>query len=101
MLPTRVPKGRATLVNVSTISPNQTVYFGVRFPDANDGRKLGYTEELDIISYFYLSQTNTQAALIAISPVMAELDPTPVETEVTEAMAKPNRIRRKSKAPFE
>ena len=76
-------------------------YFRVRVLDANVGRKLGYIEELDIISYFYLSQTNAQAALIAISPVMAELDPSPVEAEVTEAMAKPKRTRSKSKAPFE
>ena len=55
---TLVPKGRATFINVSTISPNQTGYSRVSVPDADVGRKLGDTEQLDIISYFHLSQTN-------------------------------------------
>ncbi len=72
----------------------------MRVTDADVGRKLGYTEQLDIISYFNLSQTNAQAALTASpSPaVPAEPEPTPVEDEVVEAIAKPKRPRRKSKA---
>ena len=98
---TLVPKGRATFINMSTISPNQTGYCRVRVPDADVGRKLGYSEQLDIISCFNLSKTNAQAALTATPAVAAELEPTPVEAEVIEAMAKPKRPRRKSKAPAE
>ena len=98
---TLVPKGRATFINMSTISSDQTGYCRVRVPDADVGRKLGYSEQLDIISYFHLSQTNGQAALNATPAVAAELEPTPVEAEVIEAMAKPKRPRRKSKAPAE
>lgn len=98
---TLVPKGRATFINMSTISSDQTGYCRVRVPDADVGRKLGYSEQLDIISYFHLSQTKAQAALTATPAVAAELEPTPVEAEVIEAMAKPKRPRRKSKAPAE
>ena len=95
---TLVPKGRATFINVSTIAPDQAGYIRVRVPDADVGRKLGYTEQLDIISYFHLSQTNAQAALTAFPAVPTEPEPTPVEAEVIEAIAKPKRPRRKSKA---
>ena len=98
---TLVPKRHAKFINVSTISPNQTGYFCLRAPDADVWRKLGYTKQLDTISYFHLSQTNAQAALTATPAVAAELEPTLVEAEVIEAMAKPKRPRRKSKAPAE
>ena len=82
---TLVPKKRATFINASTISPDQTGYCRVRVPDADVGRKLGYSKQLDIISYFHLSQINAQAALAltATPAVAAEPEPTPVEPEVT------------------
>ena len=45
------PKGRACFIDVSAITEDQSDYKRVQIKEADLGRKLGYTEMLDVISY--------------------------------------------------
>ena len=54
------PKGRACFIDVSSITEVQHDYKRVQIKDADLGRKLGYTEMLDVISYFHLAQKANQ-----------------------------------------
>ena len=94
------PKGRACFVDVSAITEDQSDYKRVQIKDTDLGRKLGYTEMLDVISYFHLAQSSMEAQM-AQAPVEPKQLPASSESssEALDAMAKPRRSRRKSKAP--
>ena len=94
------PKGRACFVDVSSIMEDQSDYKRVQIKEADLGRKLGYTEMLDVISYFHLAQSSMEAQM-APAPVEPKQLPATSESssDSLEAMAKPKRSRRKSKAP--
>ena len=94
------PKGRACFVDVSSITEDQSDYKRVQIKDADLGRKLGYTEMLDVISYFHLAQSSMGAQMATASVEPKQLPATSeTSSEALEAMAKPTRSRRKSKAP--
>jgi hypothetical protein len=94
------PKGRACFIDVSAITEDQSDYKRVQIKEADLGRKLGYTEMLDVISYFHLAQSSMGAQMATASVEPKQLPATSeTSSEALEAMAKPTRSRRKSKAP--
>lgn len=100
------PKGRDTFVGISCITEDQSSYARVEIeiPQVDLGRKLGYTEMLDVISYFHLpqkvNQTDPKEAL-DVSPKASDSDlntsPPVTESEPLEPLSKPKRARRKTK----
>lgn len=98
------PKGRDTFVGISCITEDQSSYARVEIPQVDLGRKLGYTEMLDVISYFHLpqkvNQTDPKEAL-DVSPKASDSDlntsPPVTESESLEPLSKPKRARRKTK----
>ncbi|QNI49945.1 hypothetical protein SynRS9915_00218 [Synechococcus sp. RS9915] len=61
------PKGRSCFVDVSSIMEDQSDYKRVQIKEADLGRKLGYTEMLDVISYFHLAQSSMEAQMAQAS----------------------------------
>lgn len=55
------PKGRATFISIACIAHDMSSYQTISIPETDLGRKLGYTEMLDVISYFHLAQSANQA----------------------------------------
>ncbi len=98
------PKGRDTFVGISCITEDQSSYARVEIPQVDLGRKLGYTEMLDVISYFHLpqkvNQTDPKEAL-DVSPKASHSDlntsPPVTESEPLEPLSNPKRARRKTK----
>ena len=63
---TLTPKGRTTFVNVSTIQPDLSTFERVSILQADLGRKLGYDECLDFITYVNrTAQDNPESETIA------------------------------------
>ena len=98
------PKGRATFVGIFCITEDQSSYVRVEIPQVDLGRKLGYTEMLDVISYFHLAQKANQTdptEALDVSPKASDsdLDTTPPmnELELLVPLSKPKRVRRKTK----
>ena len=97
------PKGRATFISVACVTQDLASYQRVEIPRADIGRKLGYTEMLDVISYFHLAQSANQADINkvvsqSLAPATALLNASPVEAELAplEPMSKPKQARRKT-----
>ena len=100
---TLTPKGRATFISISCIAPDLASYRRIEIPQTDLGRKLGYTEMLDVISYFHLAQQANQSdlnedvrkslepAVEAIEAAVVEAEPAPLEE-----LSKPKRPRRKA-----
>lgn len=93
-------KGRATFVSVSCIQPDLSTFERVQIPKADLGRKLGYDESLDVITY-----VNRQAQDNPESETLAEqADPEDVPFEVApeeldnliDEIQQPKKRRRKS-----
>ena len=93
-------KGRATFVSVSCIQPDLSTFERVQIPKADLGRKLGYDECLDVITF-----VNQQAQDNPESETLAEqADPEDVPFEVPaekldnliEEIQQPKKRRRKS-----
>ena len=94
------PKGRACFIDVSAITEDQSDYKRVQIKEADLGRKLGYTEMLDVISYFHLAQSSMEAQIDPASVKPKQLPASPeTSTEVLEDIGGPKRSSRKSKAP--
>ena len=75
---TLTPKGRATFVNVSVIQPDLSTFERVSIPKADLGRKLGYDESLDVITYVNrTAQENPESEVVA-----AQVDEEEVPFEV-------------------
>ena len=93
------PKGRACFVDVSSITEDQSDYKRVQIKESDLGRKLGYTEMLDVMSYFHLAQSSTEAQM-APAPIEPKQLPKAPEAspEVLETLSKPKRRRRKATA---
>ena len=98
------PKGRATFVGISCITEDQSSYTRVEILQVDLGRKLGYTELLDVISYFHLAQKANQTdpkEALDVSPKASASDlntsPPVNESESLEPLSKPKRARRKTK----
>ena len=100
------PKGRDTFVGISCITEDQSSYARVEIeiPQVDLGRKLGYTEMLDVISYFHLAQKANQTdpkEALDVSPKASGSDlntsPPVTESESLEPLSKPKRARRKTK----
>ena len=98
------PKGRATFIGISCINEDQSSYTRVEIPQVDLGRKLGYTEMLDVISYFHLAQKANQTdpkEALDVSPKASDSDlntsPPVTESESLEPLSKPKRARRKTK----
>ena len=97
------PKGRATFISIACIASDLASYNRVEIPQTDLGRKLGYTEMLDVISYFHLAQQANQADITeqvtkslepakpALEAAISEVEPAPLE-----ALAKPKQPRRKA-----
>ena len=95
------PKGRATFLSVACISEDLSSYRRVSIPEDDLGRKLGYTEMLDVISYFHLAQAANQSEInklasssIADSTALIEASVEEVEPAPLEPMSKPKQARR-------
>lgn len=98
-------KGRATFVGISCIQSDLSTFERVTIPKADLGRKLGYDECLDVISY-----VNRTAQDLPESPkVAAQVEPEEVPFEVPEEeltqlideIQQPKRRRRKTAAKAE
>tara|TARA_Y100001933_G_scaffold254161_1_gene295408 strand:- start:1785 stop:2480 length:696 start_codon:yes stop_codon:yes gene_type:complete len=95
------PKGRATFVGISCITEDQSSYAKVKIPQVDLGRKLGYTEMLDVISHFRLAQkadeTDPKEASDG-SPEASDSNlyifPPAIESEPLEPLSKPKKVRR-------
>lgn len=97
------PKGRSTFLSVACISEDLSSYRRVSIPEDDLGRKLGYTEMLDVISYFHLAQAANQSEInklasssIADSTALIEASVEEVEPAPLEPMSKPKQARRKT-----
>jgi hypothetical protein len=91
------PKGRACFIDVSSITEDQHDYKRVQIKDTDLGRKLGYTEMLDIISYFHLAQSSMEAQMAPAAVEPRQLPATPeVAPDALETLSKPKRRRRKA-----
>ena len=97
------PKGRATFISVACIASDLASYNRVEIPQTDLGRKLGYTEMLDVISYFHLAQQANQADITeqvtkSLAPAKTTLEAATSEVEpaTLEALAKPKQPRRKA-----
>ena len=101
------PKGRATFLSVACIESDLASYQRVEIPRTDLGRKLGYTEMLDVITYFHLAQSANQAefneqAQKSLAPTQAAskavLGTRTLESDqkALEAPMKPRRTRSKS-----
>ena len=97
------PKGRATFISFACISEDLSSYRRVSIPEDDLGRKLGYTEMLDVISYFHLAQAVNQSEInklasssIADSKALIEASVEEVEPAPLETMSKPKQARRKT-----
>tara|TARA_B100000965_G_scaffold267802_1_gene226381 strand:+ start:141 stop:899 length:759 start_codon:yes stop_codon:yes gene_type:complete len=97
------PKGRATFISIACITHDMSSYQTVSIPETDLGRKLGYTEMLDVISYFHLAQSANQADVneiasssIAASKALIEASPADAEPAAIEPLSKPKRARRKT-----
>ena len=97
------PKGRATFISIACITHDMSSYQTVSIPGSDLGRKLGYTEMLDVISYFHLAQSANQtdvneiaSSSIAASKALIEASPADVEPAAIEPLCKPKRARRKT-----
>jgi len=93
------PKGRACFIDVSSITEDQSDYKRVQIKDADLGRKLGYTEMLDVISYFHLAQSSMEAKMAPAEVEPKQLPEAPESSpEALEMLSKPKRRRRKATA---
>ena len=98
-------KGRATFVGIACIQSDLSTFERVTIPKADLGRKLGYDECLDVISY-----VNRTAQDLPESPkVAAQVEPEDVPfevpeeelTQLIEEIQQPKRRRRKTAAKAE
>ena len=96
------PKGRATFVSISCVQADLSSFERVTIPKADLGRKLGYDEALDVITYVNRkAQENPES-----EQVKAQVKPDDVPFEVPEEeltqlideIQQPKRKRRKSAA---
>lgn len=81
------PKAKATFISVACITQDLASYQRVEIPRTDAGRKLGYTEMLDIISYFNLAQSANQAETNkvvsqSLDTATALLQASPIESEM-------------------
>ena len=100
---TLTAKGRATFVSVSCIQPDLSTFERVSIPKNDLGRKLGYDESLDVITYVNRqAQENPESEAVA-EQTDAEEQPFEVPAEeldqLLEEIKSPKRKRRKSAAP--
>ena len=100
---TLTAKGRATFVSVSCIQPDLSTFERVSIPKADLGRKLGYDESLDVITYVNRqAQENPESEIVA-EQTDTEEEPFEVPAEeldqLLEEIKSPKRKRRKSAAP--
>ena len=65
---TLIPKGRATFVAISCVGADLSTFERIAIPKDDLGRKLGYDESLDVITY-----VNSQAQENSESEIVAEL----------------------------
>ena len=100
---TLTPKGRATFIGISCIAEDLASYQRVEIPQADIGRKLGYTEMLDVISYFHLAQSATQSECnqvvtksLASAAALLEASSEDADLAPLEPMSKPKQPRRKT-----
>ena len=97
------PKGRAIFISVACVTQDLASYQRVEISRADIGRKLDYTEMMDVISYFHLAQSANQAKTNrmvsqSLAPATALLQAFPVQAELAslEPMSKPKQARRKT-----
>lgn len=81
------PKAKATFISVACITQDLASYQRVEVPRNDVGRKLGYTEMLDIISYFNLAQSANQAETNkvvsqSLATATTLLQASPIESEM-------------------
>ena len=100
---TLTPKGRATFIGMACIAEDCASYQRVEIPQTDIGRKLGYTEMLDVISYFHLAQSATQsecnqtvAKSLAQTTALIKASTETADSCSIEQMSKPKQPRRKT-----
>ena len=100
---TLTPKGRATFIGMACIAEDCASYQRVEIPQTDIGRKLGYTEMLDVISYFHLAQSATQsecnqtvAKSLAQTTALIKASTETADSASIEQMSKPKQPRRKT-----
>ena len=93
-------KGRATFVSVSCIQPDLSTFERVQIPKADLGRKLGYDESLDVITYVNKqAQDNPESETLAqqADPEEVPFEAGPDELDnLIEEIQQPKKRRRKS-----
>ena len=99
---TLTAKGRATFVSVSCIQPDLSTFERVSIPKADLGRKLGYDECLDVITYVNKQAQENPESETVTEQVDAEEEPFEVPAEeldqLLDEIKAPKRKRRKSAA---
>ena len=97
---TLTPKGRATFVNVSCIQPDLCTFERVSIPKADLGRKLGYDESLDVITYVNRQaqenpESETVAAQVDAEEVPFEVPPEELDNLLDEIQQPKKRVTKK------
>ena len=99
---TLTAKGRATFVSVSCIQPDLSTFERVSIPKADLGRKLGYDECLDVITYVNRQAQENPESETVTEQTDAEEEPFEVPAEeldqLLDEIKAPKRKRRKSAA---